>query len=243
MSNNGPKNKNPKKNIYIPPSRLNINNPFIDPSGVNLKNPLFNPLQNSNKKNLLLLKNTSENNCQNNLETIEKIFNMTTTKIIKQIKNSRDSNGRKTSKQCNVSFSKLLDDKKSSINNDKDVPLSVFMSNVNNNFNTIHNSSNSFFNTNFSKSSPGKFSNIFDNKHDKWKFYAGQRPRLPPPPPPSPTPKRSPPPARARRSRRPVSPAPGNGPRGRGAGRARTCSSVKPAVASAVAVAAGLEPL
>ena len=34
MSNNGPKNKNPKKNIYIPPSRLNINNPFIDPSGV-----------------------------------------------------------------------------------------------------------------------------------------------------------------------------------------------------------------
>ena len=185
MSNNGPKNKNPKKNIYIPPSRLNINNPFIDPSGVNFKNHLFNPLQNSNKKKLLLLKNTSENNCQNNLETIDKIFNMTTSKIIKQIKNSRNSNGKRTSKQCNVSFSKLLDDKKSSIKNDKNVPLSVFMNNVNNNFNTIHNSSNSFFNTNFSKSPPGKFSNIFDNKHDKWKFYAGQRPRLPPPPPPT----------------------------------------------------------
>ena len=92
MSNKGPKNKNPKKNIYIPPSRLNINNPFKDPSGVNLDNPLFNPLQNSNKKNLLLLKNKIETNSQNNLETINKTFNMKTTKIIKQILDSRESN-------------------------------------------------------------------------------------------------------------------------------------------------------
>jgi len=184
MSNKGPKNKNPKKNIYIPPSRLNIVNPFKDPSGVNLNNPLFYPLQKSNKRNLLLIKNISKNNSQNNLETIEKIFNMTTNKIIKQIKNSRDPNFKNTSKKCNLVLSKLLDDKKSNVNNDKTLSLSVFMQNVNNNFNTLHNSSNSIFNTNFSKS-PGKFSNIFDNKNDKWKFYAGNRPRLPPPPPPS----------------------------------------------------------
>ena len=138
MSNNGPKNKNPKKNIYIPPSRLNIINPFKDPSGVNLNNPLFNPLQNSNKKNLLLLENKTENNSQNNLETINKIFNMKTTKIIKQILDSRDSNSKNTSKKCNMFLSKLLDDKKSSVNNDKDVPLSIFMKNVNNNFNEAH---------------------------------------------------------------------------------------------------------
>jgi len=183
MSNNGPKNKNPKKNKYIPPSNLNIINPFKDPSGVNLNNPLFNPLQNSNKKNLLLLKNTSENNNQNNLETIEKTFNMTTNRIIKQIKKSRDP-GSNNSKKANFIFSKTLDEKKSSIIDDKNCPLSIFMNNVNNNFNTLHNSSNNLFNR------PNKFSNTFNSRNTNWKFYSGTkgmksvRPRLPPPPPP-----------------------------------------------------------
>ena len=207
MSNNGPKNKNPDKNkkdekkdekkddskdnennnpkktIIIPNSKLNIINPFVDPSGVNLNNPLLNPLLGSNKKNILLLKNTSENNRQNNLETIEKTFNMTTNKIIKQIKDSRKDGSKSNSKKVNFIFANSLDNKKITVKNDKNTPLSVFMNNVNKNFDNLHNSSNSFFNSN-------KFSNTFTNNNNNWKYYSGvknmppKRPLLPPPPPP-----------------------------------------------------------
>jgi Cdc6-like AAA superfamily ATPase len=165
---------------------MTILNPFVDPSGVNLNNPLLNPLLGSNKKNILLLKDTSENNRQNNLETIEKTFNMTTNKIIKQIKDSRKDSSKSNNKKVNFIFANSLDNKKITVKNDKNVPLSVFMNNVNKNFDKLHNSSNSFFNNN-----SNKFSNTFTNNNNNWKYYSGAKnmppkiPLLPPPPPPT----------------------------------------------------------
>ena len=189
MSKNGPKNKDPKKNIYIPPD-LRIINPFKDPSGVIFKNPLFPPLQNSKNKNLLLLKNTNTNN-KSNLETIIEEFNMTINNIIDKILDSRDENSsKKNSDNIHALITKTLDNKSNNIIiNKKDTPLIAFLNNVNSNFNNMHNPSNSFFNTSNSHLPPRKYSHSFPDK-PSWKYYAGTKraplpPRLPefPPPP------------------------------------------------------------
>ena len=184
MSKNGPKNKDPKKNIYIPPPNLRIINPFKDPSGVIINNPLFFPLQNSKNKNLLLLKNRVNSNNQNNLETIIEEFNMTINNIIDKILDSRQENSsKKSSDDIHALITKTLDNKSNNIIiNQKDTTLTTFLNNVNANFNNIHNSSNnSFFNSTNSHLPPRKYSNSFPDK-PSWKYYAGTK-RIPPPPP------------------------------------------------------------
>jgi chromosomal replication initiation ATPase DnaA len=190
--NNGPKNKKPTKNVYIPPLDLNIVNPFKDISGVNFKNPVFTPLQISKKKNLLLLKNAPNKNNPNNLETTIEDFNMTITKILEKIQNGRKDAIYSRKNAIHSFITKSLDNKANDSFADKDTSLKTLLKNIDNNYNKINAPPNSFF------SSGNHLQNNYSLTNQKLKntcnIYGGMA--FPPPIAP---PQRIPPPIPIRR--------------------------------------------
>jgi chromosomal replication initiation ATPase DnaA len=185
--NNGPKNKKPTKNIYIPPVDLNIVNPFKDISGVNFKNPVFAPLQISKKKNLLLLENAPNKDNSNNLETTIEDFNMTITKILEKIQNGRKDAIYSRKNAIHSFITKSLDNKANDSSADKNTSLKTLLKNMDNNYNKINAPPNSFFNS--GNHMQNNYSLTNQKLKNTWDIYGGMTF-----PPIAPRPQRIPPP-------------------------------------------------
>lgn len=180
MSNIGPKNKNPNKNIFFFPKDCSNNNPFLDPSGTFFTNPLFSSFHPSNsKKNVLLLKNRETLDGQNHLETKEDDFNKKMNRLLDKIKKNRND------KYFHSKLTDTLDttaSKKVYIT-DK-LSLTDILHNINKKYDQLGDKSDP--SSLFNKPPPSKYTEKYSvNRQNAWKYYA-HKSLLPPAPPPKP---------------------------------------------------------